>query len=526
MDKNAGIELHLKPTAGIGDVSVSDGLKSTNQDAIDMQRLGRKQELKRNFTSFSILGFASIIQLTWPSVISSSAFGLLNGGRAGTIYVFIGVWFCMFAVAASLGELCSMAPTAAGQYHWVSEFGPPRFQRFLSFVVGWLSALGWQACLAVGAYSAATLTLELVSLNIPSYTPAAWHGTLTTVAYGLFATVFNIYLARRLPMIEGVILFLFVFGFAATIVPLWVTAPKAGTSEVFGEFANYGGWPTIGAATVVGSLTSVSSFFGTDSPAHEIHMAEEIRNASRVMPRVMMSAVALNGCMGLVVLITLMYVVTDIKTMVADSTSTFPFIGIFCYATGSRAGATGMACIELIMSAACAISALAVASRQAWSFSRDNGLPFSGWFRKVTNIGTPIPLNSILASLFITVIIALINLGGTQAYNSILGLLTGSAGFSYILSIGCVLLKRIKGEPLPESSFSLGKWGIPINLLAIGFTFFQVIISFFPMYKETTAENMNWGWAMFVGVTLIATVYYIAHGRKVYTGPVLLIRKE
>jgi len=36
------------------------------------------------------------------------------------------------------------APTSGGQYHWVSEWSPPRCQRFLSYIVGWLCFTGWQ----------------------------------------------------------------------------------------------------------------------------------------------------------------------------------------------------------------------------------------------------------------------------------------------------------------------------------------------------------------------------------------------
>jgi hypothetical protein len=45
----------------------------------------------------------------------------------------------------SLAEMASMAPTAGGQYHWVSEFSPPSLQKPLSFFVGWMSTLSWQA---------------------------------------------------------------------------------------------------------------------------------------------------------------------------------------------------------------------------------------------------------------------------------------------------------------------------------------------------------------------------------------------
>ena len=33
-------------------------------------------------------------------------------------------------------EMSSMAPTSGGQYHWVSEFSSPRYQKFLSYITG------------------------------------------------------------------------------------------------------------------------------------------------------------------------------------------------------------------------------------------------------------------------------------------------------------------------------------------------------------------------------------------------------
>lgn len=41
-----------------------------------------------------------------------------------------------FFIVLSLAEMASMAPTAGGQYHWVSEFAPPQHQRLLSYLSG------------------------------------------------------------------------------------------------------------------------------------------------------------------------------------------------------------------------------------------------------------------------------------------------------------------------------------------------------------------------------------------------------
>jgi choline transport protein len=39
-------------------------------------------------------------------------------------------------VYASIAELASMSPTAGGQYHWVSEFAPRKWQKLLSYYSG------------------------------------------------------------------------------------------------------------------------------------------------------------------------------------------------------------------------------------------------------------------------------------------------------------------------------------------------------------------------------------------------------
>ena len=73
-----------------------------------------------------------------------------------------------------------------------SEFAPARCQRFLSYIVshianimiddqltdscqvGWLSAMGWQAGVAVTAYGAAKIILQMAAISHPSYVPTAW----------------------------------------------------------------------------------------------------------------------------------------------------------------------------------------------------------------------------------------------------------------------------------------------------------------------------------------------------------------
>jgi choline transport protein len=163
---------------------------------------------------------------------------------------------------------------------WVSEFAPRKQQRFLSYIVGWLAALGWQALIATTAYSAAVVILSMASIYNPAYSMQNWHQSLVMILIGIFGTLMNTVGARFLPILEIVVLVFTVFGFFCIIVPLWVLAPKAPASEVFGSFENLGGWPSMGTACFVGSITATGSFAGSDAAAH---LAEETRDASKTV---------------------------------------------------------------------------------------------------------------------------------------------------------------------------------------------------------------------------------------------------
>lgn len=126
--------------------------------------------------------------------------------------------------------------------------------------------LGWQSGVAINAYLAATEIQGLAILNYPSYTPERWHGTLMMIAVTGVAVIFNTVLIKRLPLIEGVILLLHIFGFFAILIPLWVTSPRKPPSEVFFNFQDNGDWGSIAGACVLGILSPVFSFIGTVIP--------------------------------------------------------------------------------------------------------------------------------------------------------------------------------------------------------------------------------------------------------------------
>jgi amino acid transporter len=90
---------------------------------------------------------------------------------------------------------------------------------------------------------------------------------------------------------------------------------------------------------------------------------------------------------------------------------------------------------------------------------------------------------------------------------------------SYTITISMVLMRRLQGRKLPYARYSLGKWGVLVNILALIYIIPVFIFSFFPPTTNPTPDNMNWACAMFGGIIILATVYYIIWGRKQYTPP-------
>ncbi|KAK4997767.1 hypothetical protein LTR28_013877, partial [Elasticomyces elasticus] len=228
------------------------------------------------------------------------------------------------------------APTSGGQYHWVSEFAPPRYQKLLSYVAGWMSTLCWQAGNASGGFMAGILIQALIALENSDYSWANWQGTLLVFPVMIICAACNIYFAHALPIMQNVIMALHVIGFCAIIVVLWVLAPHVPASTALLEFTNAGGWSSTGLALMVGQITAVTGLaslsvreliIATASDA-AAHMSEEVTDAGLSVPRSMMWTFWVNGLMGFVLIITYIFCMPSVDDALHDPTG-FPMIYVF-----------------------------------------------------------------------------------------------------------------------------------------------------------------------------------------------------
>ncbi|KAF2743337.1 amino acid transporter [Sporormia fimetaria CBS 119925] len=481
-----------------------------------LAHFGKRQQFKRNFGLVSILGLACTLMLTWQGSIANLLPPLINGGPTGAIIAFPLVIFGVLCQVLVMAEMASMIPLAGGEYNWVAVLAPQNLSNFLSYTVGWVTVIAWQAACASVAWINTLLIVAVASINWPTYSMQMWHAVLVFWAVILLSVFVNTYLGRAFPSIEAMVLILHIVGFFAILIVLVYLAPKNSSEMVFNTFFNGGGFSSTAQSALIGSVTIMYSFNGVDGATH---MAEEIENSAVVIPRAMILSVFINGVTGYAMLIALCFCMGPLDELLSGAFP-FPFMIILLKITGSTAATTVLASIIIVTGISGSIGLMATASRMLWAFAREDGVPLSRYVSRIER-HTALPLYSIGITALISILLSLIALGSTTAFSALTGL-TVAGFYSAFMVSACVMLWRRLVTPADQIAwgpFRLGRFGVPITVLALVYSFIGWFFSFWPPVAEVEVKTFNWSTVVYFGVMGLSMVYYAVRARKTYTGP-------
>ncbi|KKK16917.1 amino acid permease [Aspergillus rambellii] len=425
--------------------------------------------------------------------------GLRNGGPAALVWGMVLSMTGTMALALSLGEMASICPLAGAQYHWTALLAPPKIRVFTTWMQGWITVFGWQAAVTSICFLVATQIQGLIILNHPEYNPQRWHGTLLMWAVMLFSFSMNVFAVQILPLLQLFGGLMHVVIFIVLVVPLVLLSPRSTARFVFTDLLNQGGWSSDGVSWCLGMLTVTYCFTGFDGA---IHMSEEVRNPARVIPRILIQTIAINGTLAFVFTLVLLFCIGDVSNVLHTSTG-FPIIAIFHQTTGSVRATTVMQLTITILGFVSNIAVVASVSRLTWAFARDGGLPYSKFFAKVDG-RYQIPFRAVCLVCFTAILLSLINIASTTALSAILALTTSSLFISYLIPIFMMTWKRLRKEPINFGPWTLGRWGLAINIYAIVFGLFTTTFVLFPTEIPVTATNMNYSGPVFLGLILHA----------------------
>jgi choline transport protein len=248
-------------------------------------------------------------------------------------------------------------------------------------------------------------------------------------------------------------------------------------------------------------------------------MSEECGNAGISVPRAIMWTVVGNGLMGFFALVAFIFSIPSTNAALNDP-SGFPLI----YALRLRFDVGVVIAFVFINWLVLTISNIAfqaATSRQMFAFARDGALPFSRWIGHVSP-RFHVPVNAVLLTGLISVVLCLIDLGSSTAFSAILSLAAVGQMGTYGISITCVLYRRLTDpQSLPKSRWTFGvRTGAFINAVGAGYAWFVLIFGFFPSGLPVTAGSMNWAIAMFGGVLVLSLAYFLVVGKRMYVPPV------
>ncbi|KAJ4160794.1 hypothetical protein NW765_005638 [Fusarium oxysporum] len=451
--------------------------------------------LQQRLSTLTMVAMAFAILNTWIALAGTMAYILPSGGSVSFIYGFIVCVLCNLALAASLGEMAALWPTAGGQYHFMYAICTPRWKRPMSFFIGWTN-------IAAQLVSAAAV---VASNN--AYEATQWKTYLFFLAILTFGTVGNVWGNKILGRWNDMALYWSVLSVVIMSIILLSMSPKTDARQVFTEFRNETGWSD-GVAWILGLLQSALSLIGFDVV---LHLTEEMPNPSRDAPRAMMLAIVIG---------VILFCLTDPATILASNTG-MPIVELFLQSTKSRAAATILA----LMLSVCFINgtsaSITSASRLLYAMARDKGIICHNYFAHIEP-KLDVPVRTITLCFIFNVLFGLLYLGPAVAFSAYIASCTIFLNVSYAGPVVALLVRGrgiLKEYQTRKTPARMGlRTGAVVNVIASVFVIVITIFFCFPTALPVSANTMNYVSAVVGVFYLLLALYWMVYG-KTFEGP-------
>jgi urea carboxylase system permease len=436
------------------------------RDATDLASFGYRQRLDRTLGDFS--AFAA--GLSYLSILTGLPqlfyLGFAAGGPA-FFWTWPAVFLGQLLVALCFAELAAEYPLSGGVYQWAKRVGPGG--------VGWMAGWVYLAC--------AVITLASVALALQATLPqvmpraqligeagrpadAARNAVLLGCALIGLSTLVNALGVRLLARINNVGVFAEMIG-AVLLIVLLADRARRGPGVVFetggrgiGRPFGYLG-PFLAAA-----LTPSFVMYGFDTAGS---LAEETDDPRRRAPRAILGALAAVGAIGALLILGALRAAADLGD---------PELGrigggmpsIIKGALGSGWGRVLLWDVVLAV-AVCTLTVHAAAVRLLFSMARDNSLPCSEALARLPESSRTPLLPAVLLGAC-AVAILLVNLDSPRVVEVMTSVAVAWANLAYLFVTVPLLFRRLRGRsragaPRAEGLFHLGRWGLPVNVLAV-----------------------------------------------------------
>jgi urea carboxylase system permease len=479
------------------------GTSTASADEADLARFGYKQELKRTLGGFS--SFAVAFSYISPS---TGIFALFFLGLTTLGGVFIWSWpivaLGQFLIALTFAELASHYPVAGSVFQWTKYVSGKTY----SWFAGWLY-------LFAGVLTIASVCATLPFALIPAFNNMGWnvtnnlHNQKTIAILTLvLVTVLNIFGVRLVAIVNntGVL-----FEILAMVVFAFVLALFHHHQSV-GVVFHTGGTTFTASTFLVAMFMSLFVIYGFDTAGT---LAEETKNPRREAPRAVLLSIAGAFVIGGIFLYALLLAIPDMPTAIKEGWGPAQIID-------ANFGNAFSTVFLLTVAAAIFVCCLAIMTnviRLTFSMGRDDRLPGSRYLAQVNpRLHTPV-ITCVVVGLL--AFIPMLQYAGVAI---IAIAATGMIYLSYFICGAAVLRARFNGWPRTKAPFALGKWGIPVSVLGVGYGLAMLVNFAWPRSATNPTPNetgkllnFHWNWlngqpvlwTVAITITLVGTAYFV-----------------
>ncbi|NDD30199.1 MAG: amino acid permease [Proteobacteria bacterium] len=477
--------------------------EEARRDAAELSRMGYAQELFRDMGGFSnfALSFSLISIIT--GITQLYDFGLKMGGPFEMLVGWPVVTTFSLFVALSMAELASAFPTSGAMYHWACKLGGAHW----GWLTAWLNIVGLVTLVAAVDYGCAQFALPLIGVEGTSLNLLATYA-LILISHGLI----NHFGIRLVAWLNDFSVTVHMVGVTALIGALWLYAPHQSPEfltlqQSFGDDAPK---PYL-FAFIVGLLQAQWTMTGYDASAQ---VSEETVEPRVRVPWGIVMAVVVSAVFGyiFIIMLTLSIPAIDgvLATKDASGTDVPAIIAILTRSLGPRVGWTLSA---LVVGTAwfCGLSAITSVSRAIYAFSRDDGMPLSSLWRRVSpRFGTP------AAAIWLTVGTAFGAAVYSKALAAIISISVVAIYLSYILPVVLDWKHELSGGETLRGPWNLGRFSRPVHAVAIAWTAFITVVLVIPI-----PANPLTGYTL-LGTLFVLGVYHVVWARHHFQGPEFL----
>ncbi|KAK1249276.1 hypothetical protein MKX07_002792 [Trichoderma sp. CBMAI-0711] len=508
MDKQRG----GSPDKAEVDNSLESATTESTSETIQVIQLN-PQAVERDIGPLQIIALGFNIPNSWAGVATAFSAALTAGGPVSLIYGNF-VSLAMYGSAAvTLAELASVYPTAGGQYHFASIMAPKRFNRSISYVCGMMATVSWVICSASVA-SITSLCIASIAEFYGGYKASNWQLFLVSQALNLFALGYNLFLMKRTGWLHNAAFFLTLTTFLVICIVCLVRGDKQSSTWVWTNFEPSSGWPPA-VSFFIGLSTHAYMFGGLDSA---LHLAEETLDASRTVPKALMSTIGLGFFSGFVFSVAMTYCIPSLDIFANDPV---PIYKLWRITSKSDTAATVFLVIVIVIFTFILIAIQQTTSRLLWAMARDQGLIYSTRFAKLSLRLGDIPVAALLLDAGLIALCGCISLGSTAAFNALVGVFSMMQMTSFAIPAALLMYRKRSKKVLPRKrAFKVPEaMGWACNIGTVVAAVIETVFFTFPTILPVTGSNMNYAVVVLMVIAIVMALNWVLFARKHYQGP-------